>query len=380
MIKALTVIGARPQFIKAAAISRAIRTHFAGSIIEVLVHTGQHYDKEMSAVFFEQLGIPKEDYNLQVGSGSHGVQTAKIIIGLEEILTKEKPDLVILYGDTNSTLAGAVAASKCCIPIVHIEAGMRSFTKNMPEEINRIMCDHVSTLLFSPTLTGVRNLYNEGFPENNKGPWNVDNPKVYHCGDIMYDNSIYFRDVALKESKVLDATGVTPGSYSLVTVHRQNNTDDVGRLKNIFEALTGLAEQAQTQFVVPLHPRTAKVLETVGGGYGNKPGIRIISPVSYLDMVMLEAEAEMVVTDSGGVQKEAYYFHKPCIILQEETAWVELVESQCAILADADPKRIEDAFHHFRSVKSQLLFKPIFGDGAAAEFTVNEMVKCFTKV
>ncbi|HEX5003431.1 MAG TPA: UDP-N-acetylglucosamine 2-epimerase (non-hydrolyzing) [Bacteroidia bacterium] len=379
-MKALTVIGARPQFIKAAAISRAIRNHFAGRIKEILVHTGQHYDKEMSAVFFEQLGIPKEDYNLQTGSGSHGVQTAKIIIGLEEIIVKEQPDLVILYGDTNSTLAGAVTASKCCVPIVHIEAGMRSFTKNMPEEINRIMCDHVSTLLFSPTLTGVRNLYREGFPENNKGPWNIDNPKVFHCGDIMYDNSIYFRDIALKESKVLHVTGVTPGNYSLVTVHRQNNTDDRGRLKNIFEALAAIALREQTQFVVPLHPRTAKVLETSGGGFQNKPGIKIISPVSYLDMIMLESEAEMVITDSGGVQKEAYYFHKPCIILQEETAWVELIESQCAMLVDADPQRIEDAFHHFRNVKNQLLFKPLFGDGAAAEFTVGEIVKCFSKV
>ena len=379
MIKALTVIGARPQFIKAAAISRAVRTGFSDEIREVIVHTGQHYDRDMSQVFFEQLGIPREDYNLQVGSGSHGVQTARIITGLEEILLNEKPDLVILYGDTNSTLAGAVAASKLCIPIVHIEAGMRSFTKRVPEEINRIMCDHVSTLLFSPTLTGVNNLVKEGFSLDNHGPYTVDNPKVYPCGDIMYDNSLYFRDVALKQSQILYAAATEPGKFSLVTVHRQNNTDDLTRLSGIFRALETLAASHNTTFVVPLHPRTKKVLEGTDAGKTDFKGIKIIAPVSYLDMIMLESASEMVITDSGGVQKEAYYFNKPCIILQDETPWVELVESGCALLADADPQRIQKAFAYFRASQANLKFSPLFGDGKAAEFTVGEIVKCFKK-
>ena len=379
MIKALTVIGARPQFIKAAAISRAIRESFASEIQEIIVHTGQHYDKEMSEVFFEQLGIPHENYNLQVGSGSHGVQTAKIITGLEEILMQEKPDLVILYGDTNSTLAGAVAASKLCIPIVHIEAGMRSFTKNVPEEINRIMCDHVSTLLFSPTLTGVANLYREGFRKDNPGPYTVDNPKVYHCGDIMYDNSLRFRDAAQRHSAVLRDLNVQPGQFVLVTVHRQNNTDDVSRLSAIFSSLARLASEQGTTFVVPLHPRTKKVLENTGISAHADQGIMIIPPVSYLDMIMLEASAEMVITDSGGVQKEAYYFNKPCIILQAETPWVELVDNGCAALADADENKILQAFEHFRKHASALKFVPVFGDGKAAEFTVQEIVRNFKK-
>jgi UDP-GlcNAc3NAcA epimerase len=377
MITVLTVIGARPQFIKAAAISRAIREQYSEKIREIIVHTGQHYDHEMSQVFFEQLGIPREDYNLQVGSGSHGAQTARMITGLEEILVKERPHLVILYGDTNSTLAGAVAASKLCIPIVHIEAGMRSFTKQVPEEINRVMCDHVSTLLFTPTITGMNNLYKEGSPKDNLGPYTVDNPKVYHCGDIMYDNSLHFRDIALRESKILNQTGVASGGFSLVTVHRQNNTDDTRRLNAIFNALSEIATSRQTTFVVPLHPRTRKILSQNGGEYTH-PLIKIIAPVSYLDMIMLESAAEMVITDSGGVQKEAYYFNKPCIILQSETPWVELVESGCALLADADQHRITEAFDHFRKQSGKLNFNPIFGDGHAAEFTVEEIIRCFT--
>jgi UDP-GlcNAc3NAcA epimerase len=377
MIHVLTVIGARPQFIKAAAISRAIREHYSEKIREVIVHTGQHYDHEMSQVFFEQLGIPREDYNLQVGSGAHGVQTARMITGLEEILVKERPHLVILYGDTNSTLAGAVAASKLCIPIVHIEAGMRSFTKQVPEEINRIMCDHVSTLLFTPTWTGVNNLYKEGFPKDNLGPYTVDNPKVFHCGDIMYDNSLHFREVAIRDSKILEQSGVTSGRFSLVTVHRQNNTDDAHRLHAIFEALSELADSRKTTFVVPLHPRTRKILSQNGNAF-NHPGVEIIAPVSYLDMIMLESAAEMVITDSGGVQKEAYYFNKPCIILQSETPWVELVDSGCALLADADKNKIVAAFDHFRKQSGKLKFDPVFGDGRAAEFTVSEIIRCFT--
>jgi UDP-GlcNAc3NAcA epimerase len=301
-----------------------------------------------------------------------------MITGMEEILVVEKPDLVILYGDTNSTLAGAVAASKLCIPIVHIEAGMRSFTKKVPEEINRIMCDHVSTLLFTPTLTGVANLHREGFRKDNREPYTVDNPKVFHCGDIMYDNSLYFREVALKESGILKQHALTAGNFSLVTVHRQNNTDDLARLKQIFSALSEIAAGHHTTFIVPIHPRTKKIIEQ-SGGLDVHNNVKIISPVSYLDMIMLESAAEMVITDSGGVQKEAYYFEKPCIILQAETPWVELVAGGCAILADADEDQIKSAFRSFRERSGKLVFTPVFGDGKAASFTVHEIVRCFKK-
>jgi len=377
-MKIITIIGARPQFIKAAAISRAIRTHFSDRVKEVIVHTGQHYDKEMSEVFFEQLQIPKEDYNLGVGSGSHGEQTAKMIFAIEEVLIKEKPHAIILYGDTNSTLAGAVAASKLGIPIVHIEAGMRSFTKKVPEEINRIMCDHVSTLLFTPTQTGADNLYNEGFSKNNEGPYHVDNPKVILCGDIMYDNSIYFKEVALNESKILEAHNLTSGHYSLVTIHRNNNTDDPSRLVNIFNSLDSLSSVAGAIFVIPLHPRTRKMLSSLPGleqRLTQNSNIKIIPPASYLDMIALEANCEMVITDSGGVQKEAYYFEKPCIILQSETPWVELVQNGCAKLADADSNAIESAYYYFKKPETKLNFKSVFGDGKAAEFTVEKILE-----
>lgn len=378
MIRILTVIGARPQFIKAAAISRAIRTSFADKVTEIIVHTGQHYDRDMSEVFFEQLEIPREDYNLGIGSGSHGVQTAGIIVALEEVMMKEAPNAVILYGDTNSTLAGAVVASKLRIPIIHIEAGMRSFTKEVPEEINRIMCDHVSTLLFTPTLTGAENLYREGFLQNNTGPFHVDNPKVIPCGDIMYDNSLHFRDVALSKSDILSRLGVSTDEFVLVTVHRNNNTDDLTRLQSIFESLDRLSAVNQRVFVIPLHPRTRKMIAGLKGledQVSKNPYMKIIPPASYLDMICLEANAEMVITDSGGVQKEAYYFEKPCLILQGETPWVELVNNGCAELVDADPTRIEAAFYNFRKSKSTMTYPPVFGDGRAAEFTVSKILE-----
>src|ERR1035437_9926284 len=220
--KILTIIGARPQFIKAAALSRAIRNKLPDKIKEVIVHTGQHYDDNMSRIFFEEMEIPKEDYNLEVGSGSHGKQTASMISGIEELLLKEKPDCVVLYGDTNSTLAGAVAASKIHIPVVHIEAGLRSFNKSMPEEINRITCDHCSTLLFSPTKNGYVNLTKEGFSEFSKAPYTADNPKIYHCGDVMYDNAIYFSKITENKSDILKQYALTPANYILATIHRNN--------------------------------------------------------------------------------------------------------------------------------------------------------------
>ena len=378
MIKIVTIIGARPQIIKAAALSRAIKTHYSQSIREVIVHTGQHYDENMSQVFFNELGIPAPDYNLNTGSGSHGKQTAAMITGIEEILMNEKPNGIVLYGDTNSTLAGAIAASKIHVPIVHIEAGLRSFNKTMPEEVNRIMCDHVSTLLFSPTKTGFDNLQHEGFKLNNEKPYTADNPKIYHSGDVMYDNSLYFSDVAERKTDILQKHQLIPAGFILATIHRNNNTDEPARLNALFSALYKLSEEKQLTVVLPLHPRTAKLLQ-----HNLSPGLykqvseskrmKLIEPVSFLEMIALEKNCAIVMTDSGGVQKEAFYFKKPCVILRPETEWVELVNCGSAIIADADEARILEAFDTLMKNKD-LVYPPFYGNGKAAEFICAEMI------
>ena len=365
-MKIVTVIGARPQIIKAAALSRAIKEHFKKEVQEVIVHTGQHYDDNMSQVFFDELGIPQPNYNLGVGSASHGVQTAKMIIGIEEILLKEKPDCLVLYGDTNSTLAGAIAASKIHVPIVHIEAGLRSFNKSMPEEINRICCDHCSTLLFSPTATGFKNLVNEGFQKG-----------IYHCGDVMYDNSKYFANIADKKSQILDKEGLKCVDYVLCTIHRDNNTDQPERLNSIFRALLKISESKTV--VLPLHPRTSKLLninleKELYDKITNNKNIKILPPASFLDMIVLERHAQMVVTDSGGVQKEAFFFQKPCLILRSETEWTEIVECGAAVITDADEKKIIDSFNNFIENPPHN-FPEIFGDGNAAVFICKEMLE-----
>ena len=262
MIKIVTVIGARPQIIKAAALSRAIKNNFSNKITEVIIHTGQHYDENMSQVFIDELGIPQPNYNLNVGSGSHGKQTAEMIVGIEKILQKEKPNYLVLYGDTNSTLSGAIAASKLHIPIVHIEAGLRSFNKTMPEEINRIMCDHSSTLLFSPTATGFKNLLNEGFQPNNKPPYTSDHQGIFHCGDVMYDNSLFFKTISEARSTIIIDNNLKKGNFILSTIHRDNNTDNPERLVSIFSSLLDIATNDNITIVIPLHPRTSKLLET----------------------------------------------------------------------------------------------------------------------
>ena len=371
-IHLLTIIGARPQIIKAAALSRAIGNHFSAQIRETLVHTGQHYDANMSQVFFDEMGIPKPDFNLGVGSATHGRQTAAMIDKTEEILLKEKPDFVVLYGDTNSTLAGSVAAVKLHVPVVHIEAGLRSFNKSMPEEINRIVCDHTSTLLFSPTRTGINNLIREGFNPHAIPPYTADNPGIFHCGDIMYDNSLYFSEIAEKKSSILEKYGLERQRFILGTIHRDNNTDDPDRLTSIFDALNSIADDHQTDIVLPLHPRTSKLLEKnlKNGLYNqvaNNPRIKIIPPASFFDIVALEKNCRLVMTDSGGVQKEAYYFRKPVIILRPETEWVEIVENGAGIVTDADKDKILKALHHFWD-RENLNFPAVFGDGKAAEF------------
>ena len=375
-MKIVTIIGARPQIIKAAALSRAIKTHYANQIQEIIVHTGQHYDDNMSQIFFDELEIPRPDYNLHVGSASHGVQTARMTEGIEEILLKENPDFIVFYGDTNSTLAGAVAAAKIHVPIVHIEAGLRSFNKSMPEEINRIVCDHCSTLLFTPTKAGLENLKREGFPMDNEPPYTIDNPKIYHCGDIMYDNSLHFAEVAEAKTDILQRLDLLEKPFILATIHRDSNTDQPERLNAIFSALIRISEESH--IVLPLHPRTAKLLKA---NLSNKKqeqlftskNITILPPVSFLEMIALERHSQLVITDSGGVQKEAYFFKKPCIILRPETEWVEIVETGNATLADADENRILQAWQHFKG-NPPTEFPEIFGDGQAAVFMLEKML------
>lgn len=379
MITLLTIVGARPQIIKAAALSRAVTNKYADRIREIILHTGQHYDRNMSQVFFDEMNIPRPDFNLNVGSASHGVQTAEMIRGIEEKLLELKPDFVVVYGDTNSTLAAAVAASKIHVPVVHIEAGLRSFNKSMPEEINRIMCDHASTLLFSPTETGVKNLLKEGFSENSRPPFTSDNPAVFHCGDVMYDNSLCFGEMARTTSKVLEENNLEPDNFILGTIHRDHNTDDPARLSAIFEALLEIASENKTDIFLPLHPRTSKLLDKnledrLYREVMNHPNLKISSPVSFLDMIRLEQNTSLIMTDSGGVQKESYFFKKPCIILRPQTEWVEITEQGTAIIADADKQRITDAFDKLYKNDS-LAFPPVFGDGHAAEFICEQILK-----
>ena len=385
-MKLVTIIGARPQIIKAAALSRAIKNHFSDRIQEVIVHTGQHYDDNMSQVFFDELQIPRPDYNLHVGSASHGVQTARMTEGIEALLIKEQPDFIVLYGDTNSTLAGAVAAAKIHVPIVHIEAGLRSFNKSMPEEINRIVCDHCSTLLFTPTKAGLENLKREGFSIDEGGVSTgsttavptIDNPKVYHCGDIMYDNSLHFANIAEEKTDIIQRLELVGKPFILSTIHRDSNTDHPERLGAIFDALIDLSKE--NQIVLPLHPRTAKLLKTNLSNEKqslvfNSPNIKLIPPVSFLEMIALERHAQLIMTDSGGVQKEAYFFKKPGIILRPETEWVEIVQTGNAILADADESRIMEAWQHFKN-NPPTVFPEIFGDGHAAEFMLDKIISC----
>lgn len=375
MIKLITIIGARPQIIKASAISRAIKEGYANEIEEVIVHTGQHYDQNMSEVFFTELSIPMPKYNLGVGSSKHGEQTAKMIEGIENILEIEKPNAIILYGDTNSTLSGAIAASKIHIPIIHIEAGLRSFDKYMPEEINRIMCDHSSTLLFSPTKAGYNNLIREGFStEINEKP-SMNKPNIYHCGDIMYDNTLHFSNFIKDRETNLSKYG---RDFILCTIHRNTNTDDKTRLRAIFNAINEISKTEK--IIIPLHPRTKKMMPiTLGDSFSkeieNNPNIEIIEPVSFLDMIYLEKNSKLILTDSGGVQKEAYYLEKPCVILRKQTEWIEIVECGNAILADADYNTILSSVENY-IINPPKSYPKLFGDGYAGKFICQEIIKC----
>ncbi len=377
MKKIITIVGARPQIIKSSAISRAISGKFQGELEEVIVHTGQHYDENMSDIFFNEMKIPRPKYNLNVGSGGHGAQTAKMLEGLEKIFQDEKPSAVLVYGDTNSTIAGALAASKIHIPVIHVEAGLRSFNKHMPEEINRIACDHMSALLFTPTKTGLDNLSKEGFSLENRDQADMNHPLVFHCGDIMYDNSLYFSEVSAEKSTLMQELGVSANSFILCTIHRDSNTDIPENLNAIFSALLKIQEQSGLQIILPLHPRTKKQMSELLSDELRKKlhqnaSIQIIDPAGFLDIIALEKNAAMLVTDSGGLQKEAFFFKKPCIILRPQTEWVEIVDNGNAILADSDENRILAAYKTL-SEKSDYTFPDFYGDGKAAEFICEQI-------
>ncbi len=345
-MKILSIVGARPQFIKCAPLSRELRKEHE----EILVHTGQHYDYGLSDIFFEELNIPKPDYNLGIGSGSHGEQTGNMLIEIEKVLLKEKPDIVLVYGDTNSTLAGALAAAKLHVRVAHVEAGLRSFDRTMPEEINRVLTDHVSDLLFCPTQTAVDNLANEGI---SKG--------VHLVGDVMVDALLYNRKVAEEKSRVIEELGLERGKYLVITVHRPSNTDSRENMSNIIDALAEIGETV----VFPVHPRTKKYLK--GYGLDIPENVRLVEPLGYLDMLKLMTGARKILTDSGGMQKEAYMLGVPCITLRENTEWVETLEGGWNVLVGADKNKIMGAAHKFAPIDAQ---KNVFGiSGASGKIT-----------
>jgi UDP-N-acetylglucosamine 2-epimerase len=366
-MKIATIIGARPQFIKAAAVSRAIAaynrlTPNASPLTEVIIHTGQHYDDGMSAIFFRELEIPEPNYNLNIGSGSHGRQTGQMLGAIEEVLLREKPDWVLVYGDTNSTLAGALAAAKLQIRITHIEAGLRSFNRLMPEEINRVITDHLSTFLFCPSQTAANNLAAEGIASPLTPNASPLTSHVFILGDVMSDALQFVSNKTSINSDILPRLGLQPQGYLLATVHRAENTDNVQKIENILSAFEVLDEIV----VFPVHPRTGKLLYDFG--YQPSQNIKLISPVGYFDIIALEQSARMILTDSGGMQKEAYWLKVPCITLRDETEWVETVSTGWNFLTGADRDKIVETVHSYKIPTDH---PPLYGDGHAAERIVN---------
>jgi UDP-GlcNAc3NAcA epimerase len=350
-VKVTTVVGARPQFVKAAVVSRAFAME--PGVTETIVHTGQHYDENMSEVFFRTLGIPMPSLDLAIGSGAHGDQTGRMLAALERVFQKERPDVVLVYGDTNSTLAAALAAAKLHIPIAHVEAGLRSFNRRMPEEINRILTDHVSELLFAPTAHAVEHLEREGLAD-----------RTHFVGDVMYDAALYYARQVGDHSRVLEPFGLAPGEFALATVHRAETTDSPDRLSVVLEALANLAEEMPV--FLPLHPRTAAIVARDERMQSALQKLRVSEPIGYLDMIALESNARIIVTDSGGVQKEAYFFKVPCVTMRTETEWNELIDAGWNRLAPPTSSRaiadaIGQAIAQRPSEHGQL-----FGNGNAA--------------
>jgi len=353
-MKIITVIGARPQFIKAAVVSNAFR---ARGLKELILHTGQHFDNNMSDVFFDELGIPKPAFNLGIGGGSHGQNTGRMIEGIEKVLMKEKPDWLLVYGDTDSTLAGALAAVKLHIPVAHVEAGLRSFNRKMPEEINRVLTDHAAKLLFAPTEAAVANLFDEG----------IHSDKVLNVGDVMFDAALFYGAKADQQSRILDNLGIESKQFILATVHRAENTDAPERLKAIIQ---GMADSGR-QIVLPVHPRTKARMASASLVLPDN--VIAIDPVGYLDMVMLEKHAALIMTDSGGVQKEAFFYHVPCITLRDETEWIELVEAGWnQIVPPLSADAITDAIALARTLGESI--QP-YGHGQASELIADQLSK-----
>ena len=362
-MKILTVVGARPQFIKAAVVSRAIaqhnRQHPTQTIQEVLVHTGQHYDQNMSDVFFAQMKIPQPDYHLGIGGKAHGAMTGQMLEKIEEVICTEKPHAVLVYGDTNSTLAGALAAVKLHIPVAHVEAGLRSHNMRMPEEVNRVLTDQVSHWLFCPTETAVKNLENEGFLTCRQA-------QLCQVGDVMYDAALFYKQIAKPTEAIASLLQELSHNFYVSTVHRAENTDDPVRLNNIMGALDTISQT--TPVVLPLHPRTRKLVDTQQLRH-----IRLIEPVGYFDMIALLSNCQGVFTDSGGLQKEAYFFHQPCITLRDETEWVELVNYGFNTLVAADREQIQTAEKTIQAHKRDYSNK-LYGNGDAGNKIVEILV------
>lgn len=358
-MKFVTVIGARPQFVKAAPLSVALRSRHT----EILVHTGQHYDDNMSEVFFRELGIPPPDRYLNVGSGSHGAQTAAMLVKIEQVLEEVRPDAVVIFGDTNSTVAAALAAAKLHIPVAHIEAGLRSFDRRMPEEVNRVVADHLSSWLFAPSAVSVRQLASEGIAKN-----------VYEVGDIMADSVRMFAPLACQRSDIAKRLGVGPGKYFVATVHRASNTDDATRLSSIISGF----QRSPFPVVLPLHPRTRAALQQHGLGYMLTAGpnrVIVTDPLGYIDMLQLQQNACAVLTDSGGIQKEAYYLGVPCVTLRDETEWCETVETGWNQLVGVSPERLLAAIEKVAALKGKPRLS-LYGDGHAADRIVNILSEC----
>ncbi len=357
-MKILTIVGARPQFIKASAFSRAVKS-FAG-VEEVIVHTGQHFDKNMSDIFFEEMEIPTPKYNLEIHSLSHGAMTGRMLEEIEKVLVLEKPDVLLVYGDTNSTLAGALAAKKMHIKVAHVEAGLRSFNMRMPEEVNRILTDRISDYLFCPTDTAVKNLKNEGYA-------NIP-CEVVRTGDVMYDAALFYAKKAEVSSTILSDLGIEKNEYVLATIHRQENTDDEHNLKNIVGALNEI--NARVRVVIPLHPRTRKILEQ----QGITPDFTMIDPVGYIDMVQLTANAKLVMTDSGGLQKEAFFFQKNCVTMREQTEWIELVENGFNVTTGAVKEKIVAGFNTMLTKENDFSVN-LYGTGKASAEIVEHLLR-----
>lgn len=360
MMKIMTIVGARPQFIKAAAISRIVRAQYAGAVNEFIVHTGQHFDSNMSQVFFDELDIPMPKFNLEISGGNHGAMTGKMLEGIENILLREIPQWVLVYGDTNSTLAGVLAATKLHIPVAHVEAGLRSFNMRMPEEINRIVADRLSSLLFCPTQSAVHNLANEGIQQG-----------VLNVGDVMYDVAKHYSNIASNQSQILSTMKIVPQQYALATCHRAENTDDRERLSQILEALVAISKDMPV--VLPLHPRTRKLIHAFGLE-SNLTKLLITDPLPFLDMMALEQSAKIILTDSGGVQKEAFFYGTPCITMRDETEWVETVQMGWNCLTGANTARIIQAFNNFSITAPSPPISAPYGTGQASSLIMERIL------